>query len=219
MFDGLTSRYDQFNFFSSLGLDRRWRRALVEKIPVDSRLLDVGTGTGDIVLESVSKTRQAVGIDFSGEMINQAQKKLNGHDAARFVLGEAHRLPFEEASFDVVTSSFVLRNLYRLGVLKASFQESLRVLKKGGQVLFLDLTRPANLLLKRGHQLYLKTALPLIGKMLFGKKWPSGYLEGSVQEFPEPEEVTGLLTSVGFQGAAFQPLHFGIAGIFSATKP
>jgi len=218
MFNRLVKGYDRFNFFSSLGLDRRWRKMLVNVIPEGSVVLDVGTGTGDLALAASKKAKQVVGIDFSLAMIQKAKEKGQPLPSVQFQVGEAHSLPFRAGQFDVVTSGFVLRNLYRMGSLENFYRESFRVLKTGGISLSLELTRPLNSVLQWGHQVYLKTVLPLIGKTLFGNRWPSQYLAGSIHEFPEPARIEDLLSKTGFRSIEFSPLHGGIAGLFFALR-
>ncbi len=219
MFDRLVPRYDRFNFLSSAGLDHRWRRSLVAMIPPGGSVLDIGTGTGDSALSSLSQAQRVTGIDFSPAMVREAHRKAAGRERVQFCVAGAQELPFRDASFEAVISSFVLRNLFRLGILETSCQEAFRVLKCGGRLVFLELTRPTRTLLKWGHWIYLNTMLPLIGRTLFTNRWPGGYLRRSIEEFPEPDRVIHTLESIGFEEASFRPLSQGIAGIFSASKP
>ena len=218
MFDQLVAGYDRFNRLSSLGLDHRWRQAMVDRIPHGARVLDVGTGTGDTALLAASTADRVVGVDFSTGMVEAAKRKNTGTHPPHWHVADASRLPFKNSSFDVLTSSFVLRNLYRLDLLNASFQEAYRVLVRGGQLLALDLTRPRNTAMAWGHRLYMGTFLPLVGKTLFGKKWPGTYLRTSIQEFPESTEILRRLEEAGFTRARYTPLNGGVAGIFSAAK-
>jgi demethylmenaquinone methyltransferase/2-methoxy-6-polyprenyl-1,4-benzoquinol methylase len=219
MFDQLVPGYDRFNRLSSLGLDRRWRKAVVEKIPHGAWVLDVGAGTGDTALMASSKARRVVGVDFSRLMVEAAKRKTTEAHPLHWHIADASRLPFKSRSFDVLTSSFVLRNLYRLNLLDVSFQEACRVLTRGGQLMALDLTRPRNNLVAWGHRVYMGTLLPLVGKALFGKKWPGAYLRTSIREFPESAEILQRLERAGFCSARYTALSGGIAGIFSAAKP
>jgi len=218
MFDRLVPGYDRFNRLSSLGLDRRWRQAMVKKIPQGVRILDVGTGTGDTALLASPGAARVVGVDFSSRMVEAAKRKTTGDQPLHWHVADASHLPFKSGSFDVLTSSFVLRNLYRLDLLNASFQEACRVLTRGGRLLALDLTRPQSTVIGWGHRLYMGTFLPLVGKTLFGKKWPGTYLRTSIREFPESTEILGRLEDAGFTRARYTPLSGGIAGIFSAFK-
>ena len=218
LFDRLVPHYDRFNRYSSLGLDRRWRRSLAERIPNGTRVLDIGTGTGDTALLASQTALRVVGMDFSSAMVETAQQKGMGHGSLEWNVGDAARLPFKNQSFDVLTSSFVLRNLYRLGLVQQSIREAHRVLARGGRWLALDLTRPLNPFMMWGHRIYLGTVLPLVGKSLFGKKWPGAYLKTSIEEFPKSKEILRLLEEVGFNQTEYTPLNGGIAGIFSAVK-
>ncbi len=218
MFDALVPEYDRFNRLSSLGLDILWRREAVQMLPRGSHVLDVGTGTGDMAKELLLHEATVVGIDFSPKMISAASGKMKGHPGVRFQVAQAENLPFEDESFDGVTSAFVIRNLHHGGVLAPSFREFHRVLKKGGQMIHLELTRPSQGVLSWGHRTYLKVVLPVIGWANFRTRWPGGYLAETIQRFPETRSLCQQIRWAGFERACYYPLSGGIAGLFCGTK-
>src|SRR5262245_58085754 len=112
MFEQLVPGYDRFNRLSSLGLDTGWRRELARMFHTGARVLDIGTGTGDLAKELVVRGASVVGVDFSPKMIEAAREKLRGHHQASFEVASADELPFEPRSFDGISSAFVIRNLH-----------------------------------------------------------------------------------------------------------
>src|SRR5581483_1482372 len=135
MFDGIAQDYDRFNAWASLGLHRRWRKALVRRIPSGARVLDLATGTGDVAFLAAQAGHTVVGLDFSERMLAKAREKDTA-GKVRWMNGSADRLPFSDRSFECVTSAFALRNLR--GCLEAAFRENYHILRKGGNVLHMD---------------------------------------------------------------------------------
>jgi demethylmenaquinone methyltransferase/2-methoxy-6-polyprenyl-1,4-benzoquinol methylase len=174
----------------------------------------VGTGTGDLAQDLADRGCQVTGADFSERMIQAAREKLSRRSNVRFVVAPADDLPFEPRSFDGVTSAFVVRNLYQGGTMSQSFREFYRVMKPGGQMVHLELTRPRRRLISAGHRAYLRWVLPVIGRLSFGERWPGSYLEETIAKFPEPKNVAQQMRWAGFERTSFYPLSGGIAGLF-----
>lgn len=156
MFDALVPEYDRFNRISSLGLDVGWRRELTRMFQPGARILDVGTGTGDLAKELAGSASEVIGVDFAEKMVAAAADKLRAEKKIQFQVASADDLPFGPRSFDGIASAFVVRNLHHGGVLGRSFREFFRVLRPGGQMVHLELARPPRGVLSWGHQAYLK---------------------------------------------------------------
>lgn len=214
MFNSLVPEYDRFNRLSSLGLDVLWRRELVQMFEKGSNILDVGTGTGDLAKEFLNHKCVVTGVDFSEKMITAAEYKLSGRKGVSFRVSSADELPFEPRSFDGIASSFVIRNLYQGGILSQSMREFFRVLRPGGQMIHLELTRPPRGLLSWGHKTYLKTVLPVIGWLNFGNRWPKDYLAETISKFPEAKRICQQMRWAGFERVCYYPLNGGIAGLY-----
>ncbi len=174
MFDTLAWRYNLFNRLVSLGMDKSWRNKVLRDIPIGSRVLDVGCGTGDLSLEAAKKLGpqgDVVGLDFSSEMLAVAQKRyqamgrpMNGH--FKLVHKSAEELPLSEKPFDLVLSGFVLRNLPSIDRVLFGIHASL---KEGGELRLLDFTEPDGSFSKGFFKFYMNTAGTLFGRLLLEK--------------------------------------------------
>lgn len=214
MFDSLAPEYDRFNRMSSLGMDILWRRELASMFKAGTYVLDVGTGTGDLAEALVKNGSQVIGMDFSAKMLEAAREKLGGVPGLTFETGRADELPYEPRTFDGITSAFVIRNLHHGGILPQSFREFYRVLKPGGQMVHLELSRPPSGILSWGHKTYMKFVLPLIGRVNFGGRWPKDYLSKTIEKFPEPKLLCQQMRWAGFERVCHYPLSGGIAGLY-----
>src|SRR3989338_2601700 len=116
MFNRLAGHYDLFNRLTSLGLDGGWRKAVLEPVCNGMRILDLGCGTGDLILEASKKLRgsgEIVGLDFSEKMLEVARRRSMSTPGLRFEHRSAEDIPFEDKPYDLVVSGFVLRNIYQ----------------------------------------------------------------------------------------------------------
>ena len=215
IFDRIAPEYDRFNAWASLGMHHSWREILAREIPPGARVLDIATGTGDVAFLAHEKGHDVVGLDFSERMIARARAKDKSGEIL-WMVGSADQLPFAERSFGCVTSAFALRNLR--SCLDAVFRDTYRVLKSGGVALHLDFGRPHFLPLRWGHRLHMTYGVPLIGRLLFGERWPKGYLETTIEHFYEPAEVEELMQSAGFNDVTHQPILGGVVQLYRGLK-
>jgi demethylmenaquinone methyltransferase/2-methoxy-6-polyprenyl-1,4-benzoquinol methylase len=224
MFQYLAPRYDLWNRLASLYLDEYWRRRAVRLIPPGSRVLDLCTGTGELVMKMLPRLGakgQAVGLDFASNMLTVAAQKTQPllpttQASAAYLLGDAVALPFPHDTFDCLTNGFAMRNM--LPSADAVLSEMYRVLRPGGRVIILDICRPRSAVLARLYRWHLQWVLPLQARLLYHSGQPFRYLRDSIMEFPPPEEFCARLTAMGFTAVAFTPLSAGIAGIFTGVK-
>ena len=206
MFDRISPVYDSMNRTMTLGLDQRWRRATVAAVvqPGD-RVLDACCGTGDLAVAVLEAGGRVTGLDFSERMLERARRKSTEVD---WVQGDALALPFEDGSFDAATVGFGVRNLDDL---ERGLAELRRVLKAGGRVAILEITRPSGLLAPF-YRLWFDGLVPLLGKLLPGGSAYT-YLPASVRRFPGPEELAGLLRAAGFEDVRWKTFAGGIVAL------
>mgnify|MGYP006288527307 CR=1 FL=1 len=222
MFAGIAGRYDLANHLLSLGIDRGWRRTLVrlaaEKEPQD--VVDLATGSGDVAFALKKKMPAAdvAGLDFCEPMLEEARRKLRSDKrfpagAISFRQGDCLALPLEDASVDVLTIAFGLRNLEDR---ERGLREMLRVLRKPhGCLLVLEFSQPYRVL-KPLYYLYLKGLLPLIAGFATGRRDAYEYLAGSIEEFPERTRLSGEIRQAGFGRVRALALSGGIVAIHEA---
>ena len=212
MFDRIAPVYDLMNRVMTVGLDRRWRKlAVTEVVWPGDRVLDACCGTGDLAVEAERRGGRVVGLDFSEKMLERARRKSG---AIEWVQGDALALPFGEGEFDAATVGFGVRNLADL---EAGLHELARVLKPGGRVAVLEITRPRGIL-KPFFQLWFDGVVPVLGKVLPGGEAYT-YLPASVRRFPGPDDLSALFESAGFESVRYRLLGGGIVALHVGTRP
>jgi len=215
MFGRIARRYDLANHLLSGGADFLWRRRAAEIVagwqPRD--VLDLATGSGDLALAIQRRLPNAkiVAADFSPDMLEVAREK----GVANTVIADALQLPFESASFDVVTVAFGLRNMADWD---RALAEMARMLRAGGHVLVLDFSIPTGAL-RPAYRFYLHRCLPLLATVVTGQKAAYDYLGGSIEKFPSGRAMMELIERNGFRNAAAETLTGGIATIYTGRKP
>lgn len=224
MFQAIAPRYDFLNRLLSLRRDIQWRRVLVKalRVPPKGRVLDVATGTGDVVLEIVRRKSRSItvwGVDFAFEMLRLGKKKIaetkNCADIRQAQCDALHP-PFKPEVFDAVTIAFGIRNISDKKRVLNVFYE---LLKRGGQLLVLELTLPETGFMKDLYLAYFKKVLPVIGKILSGNSGAYRYLPDSVLRFPSPEAFCKLMKKGGFEKVSYKRLTFGVCTLFTGLKP
>ena len=222
LFSAIAPKYDLLNHLLSLGIDRRWRGALIghAEIQPGERVLDLCTGTGDIAIEIARQgcAGEIVGVDLEEGMLAIARQKaerLRFQGKIMFQQGDGLDLPFEDGTFDVVTIGFGLRNLADR---ERGIAEMARVLKEGGRLSILEFSLPRGPLLSRAYHLYLNRFIPAIGGLISGKQSAYRYLASSIQGFLEREEVLELMRAKGLRDLQLTELTGGIASIYRGEK-
>lgn len=218
MFARIAPTYDLMNRVMTGGFDVTWRRLLLElaDLPTRGRLLDTGTGTGDIAAEARrrSPAAEVVGVDFTIEMMLAGR-----HDPARaflpFVQGDTFALPFADDTFDAVVSGFLLRNVVDR---PAALREQARVAKPGGRVVCLETTPPSNSVLGPLFEFYFFRLVPLIGGLVSGDPDAYRYLPQSTVDFPVPAELARMMEQVGLRNVVYRELMMGTVAIHVGTK-
>ena len=206
MFDRISPVYDAMNRTMTVGLDQRWRRAAVAAVvqPGD-RVLDACCGTGDLAGAAQEVGGTVTGLDFSERMLERARRKSG---QVEWVQGDALALPFSDGSFDAATVGFGVRNLDEL---EGGLVELRRVLRPGGRLAILEITKPSGLLAPF-YRLWFDGFVPLLGKLLPGGSAYT-YLPASVRRFPGPDELAALLRGAGFEDVRWRTFAGGIVAL------
>jgi demethylmenaquinone methyltransferase/2-methoxy-6-polyprenyl-1,4-benzoquinol methylase len=212
MFDRIAPIYDLMNHVMTAGLDRRWRKLAVQEVvwPGD-RVLDACCGTGDLAVAAERRGGRVVGLDFSEKMLERARRKSG---AIEWVRGDALALPFGEGAFDAATVGFGVRNLADL---EGGLRELARVLRPGGKLAVLEITRPRGVL-RPFFRLWFDVLVPTAGRVLPGGEAYT-YLPASVRRFPGPEDLSTLFASAGFEEVTYRLLGGGIVALHVGVKP
>jgi demethylmenaquinone methyltransferase/2-methoxy-6-polyprenyl-1,4-benzoquinol methylase len=223
MFSAIAGRYDLLNRVMTFGLDRGWRMHAVRYVVgtpdvADGRVLDVATGTGDFLplLHTALPGALVVGADFCLPMMQAGMAKLDATEGqGAYLGGDALRLPFEDNTFDAVTTGFGMRNVADLSGALAEMQ---RVTKPGGRFACLEVARPSSALLRLGHRVYFTRIVPLLGALLGGNGEAYTYLPQSAERFPPPEHFRDLLKAAGWRHVRYDLLGLGAVAVHIAEK-
>jgi demethylmenaquinone methyltransferase/2-methoxy-6-polyprenyl-1,4-benzoquinol methylase len=215
MFDRIARRYDLVNTVLSGGTDAGWRKkaARATMLKAGGSALDVACGSGKLTAELarlVGGQGRTVGLDFSAQMLEVAR---SDHPGIEFVEGDALNLPFEDASFDVATIAFGLRNLANP---VRGLVEMLRVVRRRAVVL--EFVRPPQGPVGSAYRLYLKTLLPAIGGAVSGQPSAYRYLSDTVDSYRTPDELRAMAVAAGWRDVHFTGLAMGTVGILSGEK-
>jgi len=215
MFSQIAGSYDLMNRLMTAGQDTTWRREVIHRAGLSpvSRLLDLGSGTGDLVREAQRQQPGciAVAADFTLGMMRAGN--LRGH--LDWSAADALRLPFPEAEFDAVVSGFLMRNVLDVTL---ALQEQYRVLKEEGRIVILDTTHPRRNLLYPFLWLHLHLVIPLLGAIITSQRAAYTYLPESTEKFLYAEQLASAMTMVGFKNVGFHRRMFGTIAIHWGQK-
>jgi demethylmenaquinone methyltransferase / 2-methoxy-6-polyprenyl-1,4-benzoquinol methylase len=210
MFDRIAPVYDAMNRIMTAGLDRRWRRLTAQRVAAPgARVLDVCCGTGDLAVACAREGAVVTGLDFSEPMLDRARRKA---PELEWVSGDALALPFDDGTFDGATVGFGVRNVEDL---ERGLRELRRILRSGGRVGILEITRPRGPLAPF-YRLWFDGVVPLLGKLLPGGSAYT-YLPASVRRFPGPDELANLMGGVGFGDVEYRLLAGGIVALHTGV--
>lgn len=217
--------YDKVNRLFTFGQDKSWRRKAIDEILAQEpkAILDVCTGTGDLILETAKRTSTNValhGYDFSPEMLSLAEKKSNGlSNVPAFKQGDVAQMPYQESTFDVAGISFGIRNLiYKNSNAKKHIEEIYRVLKPGGRLVILESSKPSNAVWELLNRIYLLTILPLIGGITSGNFKAYRYLGKSSRDYFTKEQMGDFLHPFGFKRVLAKSLFLGSVMLIVVEK-
>ena len=226
--------YDKVNRIFTFGRDRAWRKKAADELlkRAPSRVLDLCTGTGDFAFELARQADPSAdllsltGFDFSQEMLQEARRKLSGFRSGnsrvdiQFIEGDAREMPFAEGHFDSMGITFGLRNLvYENTHASIHLKEMNRILKKGGELVVLESSKPSNGLWRFFNDLYLRFVLPYLGGLISGNLKAYQYLARSSRNYYTREEMGGILEEAGFRVRRSRSLFMGSVMLLVLEKP
>jgi demethylmenaquinone methyltransferase/2-methoxy-6-polyprenyl-1,4-benzoquinol methylase len=219
MFAEIAGQYDLLNRLMTFGQDRVWRQCVIQAaaMPENGIVLDVGTGTGSIALDILEEdnTLQIIGADFTIDMMKIGRQKQN-NSRVTWISADALALPFGDASFDAITSGYLVRNVS--DALRA-FQEQARVVKPGGRVVCLETSPPPNGLLQPVLLLFLNRLIPLLGQVVSGNRPAYTYLPQTTQNFLCPGKVSAVMRSADLINIRYRQFMFGTIAVHVGVRP
>ena len=221
MFDSISKEYDFINNLITFGSHKKWKKQIVNisKKNKPKQILDLATGTADIAIELTSiENCKITGLDISSKMLSIGQTKIDKLKLNRNISleeGDAENLKFNDATFDVVTIGYGVRNFTNL---KNSLNEIYRVLKKDGLLIVLETSLPTNPLMSFFYNIHTKFYVRLIGKIFSNNSNAYNYLESSAKTFPYGEDFIKILRDMNFINIQSEIKLFGASTIYIAKK-
>lgn len=214
IFEKIASRYDLANRVLSLGLDKGWRKRMLDFLPAKKSMthLDVATGTGDVIilLRTSSKLiSQSIGIDKSPKVLILAEKKILRYpfySSTTLKIGDGEKLPLAARSVDVATLAFGIRNFSSV---EKGLSELHRVLKKEGRAMILEFSTPKNWFIRLVYFFFLRTFVPLVGGAISGSLSSYRYLNQTIESFPSGGDFVALMQKSKLENIFVVPMLFG----------
>jgi len=219
MFARIAGTYDLLNHTLSLGIDRRWRKKVVDRAGgLEGQLVvDACCGTGDLGVEFARRGARVVGVDFTPEMLGHALPK--GARLATptvFTHGDALVLPVASGVADVVSVAFGIRNVADRCT---AMREMMRVLRPGGQCFVLEFTQPPGPIFGGLYRLYFTRLLPGFGNLVSRDDDAYAYLARTVMAWPSPAQLQAELEEEGFEDCGHELYTGGIACLHWGRRP
>ena len=224
LFAAIARRYDLLNDLQSFGLHRRWKSRVVELAAVQSgdHALDLCCGTGDIAFALGRRGAEVTGLDFNSQMLEVAESRnkipdpKSGTRNPIFIQGDAQQIPFPDASFDIVTVGYGLRNLADW---EKGLEEMRRVARPGGRLVVLDFGKPANALWRGIYFAHLKCTVPLLGWIFCGNAQAYAYILESLKHYPAQAGVAAKMRELKLVNVHAINLLGGAMAINFGEKP
>jgi len=230
VFNEIAEYYDKMNGIMSLGMVKGWHRFMFRKAGdiTGKKVCDVGCGTGEIsfmAAERVGPGGEVIGVDITPGMLAMAERKMETLDLPKkvdFRVGDALDMQFNDDTFDLVTSGYMLRNVTDI---QRAVDEMYRILRPGGKVVVAELSKPRNRILRFGYNIYVFHIVPMFGrrydkgKRIDGKQPAYDWLTSSLEGFPHGEDMAAIFRKAGFSDARYYIKSMGAVNIYVGTKP
>jgi len=223
MFDTIADKYDFMNHFMSFHQDKGWRKKAILRMKTEApkNMLDIATGTGDFAIEAFRRLQpeHITGADLSEGMMKVAARKVADAGLEKrihFEVQDCMAMTYADNSFDAVTIAFGVRNFEDIA---KGISEMFRVLKPGGRMVILELSRPDRFPMKQLFNIYSSTVLPIAGRLFSKDIKAYEYLPASIQLVPQGKDMVRIMESKGFERSEFTLYTFGICTMYTGTKP
>ena len=218
VFSDVASNYDLMNDVMSFGTHRLWKKIFIDLVnpSKDDIIIDVGSGSGDLVLEIQKKnfgTKIDV-VDLNAEMLKEGEKRIRKGNI-KFYLQNAEQLNFENNTYDKYLISFCLRNVTNID---QALKEAFRILKPGGKYYCMEFSKPASIPLSKIYSYYKSNLIPFFGKVFSGNQEAYKYLNESIDMFPNQEILKSKIEYAGFKSVKYTNLFDGIVSIHTGFK-
>lgn len=228
VFTEIADYYDEMNEIMSMHMVQGWHKFMMKKAGNihGKKCLDVGTGTGEIafhVARTAGEGSTVIGVDITPRMLELAAVKEAELDLPVKIdwqEGDALNLQFEDNTFDLITSGYMLRNVCDI---QKAVSEMYRVLAPGGKVIVAELSKPKNSVVRFFYNIYMKRVKRYgrkydKGKSIDGRQSAYEWLTASIEGFPYGEDMVKIFRKAGFEDARFYVKSFGAVNIYMGTK-
>ena len=213
MFDGVAHRYDLMNDVLTLGIDRQWRREVVDALEAEAgeRVLDLAAGTGTSSEAIAASGATVYPVDLSLGMLQEGKLR---QPHLGFVNGDALHLPFPDDTFDAVTISYGLRNVEDTA---AALSEMRRVTAPGGKIVIAEFSTPTWAPFRAVYREWIMATLPALARPFSSNPRAYDYLAESILAWPDQEKLAGLLSAAGWNDVEWKNLSGGIVALHRAV--
>jgi len=224
VFESIAEEYDKMNNVISFGSHVAWRNYTMKQMNIQpgQKALDVACGTADWTIalaQAIGKQGSVIGLDFSQNMLDVGAYKIAQKgvgDIVKLVNGDAMRLPYEDNTFDFATIGFALRNVPDI---QTVLNEMTRVVKPGGKVVSLEVSKPPNMVYRKLFYFYFYNILPLIAKWTVNKYEQYAWLPASLTNFPDSRELARMFQAAGLDPVQVKLFMGGVAALHLGVKP